>query len=184
MKRIAVDMDEVAADTFGGRIKRYNEVFETSLSPSDFRGKRVFDVIPEAHRDFMKVQMREPGFFVSLGVMEGAQEVVRELTEHYEVFIVTAAMEVPTSFSEKYIWLRTHFPFLDPMNFVFCGHKFVIAADYLVDDHARHFETFPGEGILFDAPHNAGVDVEREGHRRVRSWAEVRELFLNELKAS
>ena len=178
MKRIAIDMDEVTADTFGGRLKRYNKTFSTSLQPNDFTGKRVFDVIPEERRDLMKTQMREPGFFVSLDVIEGAQEVVRELSEHYEVFIVTAAMEVPTSFSEKYIWLRTHFPFIDPMNYVFCGHKFVIAADYLIDDHVRHFETFPGEGILFGAPHNAS----EEGYRRVRSWAEVRELFLNELE--
>ncbi len=184
MKRIAIDMDEVTADTFGGRIKRYNEVFETTLEPSDFTGKRVFDVIPEERRDLMKLHMREPGFFTSLAVMEGAQEVIRELAEHYEVFFVTAAMEVPTSLSEKFIWLRTHFPFIDPMNYVFCGHKFVIAADYLIDDHARHFETFPGEGILFSAPHNADQRANEEGHQRVRSWVEVRELFMNELKAS
>ncbi len=184
MKRIAIDMDEVTADTFGGRVKSYNEAFGTSLEPGDFTGKSVFDVIPEARRDVMKVHMREPGFFTSLGVMEDAPEVIRELTEHYEVFIVTAAMEVPTSFHEKYIWLRTHFPFLEPMNYVFCGHKYVIRADYLIDDHARHFETFSGEGILFDAPHNAAADVDKEDYRRVHSWAEVRELFINELRAS
>ena len=178
MKRIAIDMDEVIADTFGERLKRYNEAFEASFEKDSFRGKNIFDVIPEERRDFMKVQMREPGFFTSLEVMEGAQEAIRELSEHYELFIVTAAMEVPTSFAEKFIWLRTHFPFIDPMNFVFCGHKFVIAADYLIDDHVRHFEDFPAEGILFDAPHNAS----KEGYKRVHSWAEVRELFLNELK--
>ena len=95
-------------------------------------------------------------------------------------FIATAAMEVPTSLGEKYIWLRTHFGFLDPMQYIFCGHKFVIAADYLIDDHTRHLETFPGEGILFGAPHNAGVDAGKESYERVRSWAEVRELFLND----
>ena len=174
MKRIAIDMDEVTADTFGGRLKRYNEAFGTALQKRDFRGRRVFDVIPEARRDAMKLHMREPGFFASLEVIEGAQEAIRELSEHYDVFFVTAAMEVPTSLSEKFIWLRTHFSFIDPMNYVFCGHKFVIAADYLIDDHARHFEIFPGEGILFDAPHNASS----EGYQRVRSWAEVRELLL------
>ena len=180
MKRIAIDMDEVTADTFGGRLKSYNEAFGTSFQKADFRGKRIFDVIPEERRDLMKLHMREPGFFLSLGVMEGAQEVIRELAEHYEIFFVTAAMEVPTSLGEKFIWLRTHFPFISPMNYVFCGHKFVIAADYLIDDHMRHFKDFPGEGVLFDAPHNAN----EEGYQRAHSWAEVRELFMNELQAS
>ena len=179
MQRIAIDMDEVTADTFGARLKRYNETFKTSFEPNDFRGKGLFDIIPEERRDLMRGHMLEPGFFIGLEVVKDAQEVIRELMEHYEIFIVTAAMEVPTSLGEKYIWLRTHFPFVDPMNYVFCGHKFVIAADYLIDDHTKHFETFPGEGILFDAPHNAGVDAGKEGYQRVRSWAEVRELFLS-----
>ena len=93
MKRIAIDMDEVIADTFGARLKRYNETFDASFEPDDFKGKSLFEVIPEEHRDIMKIQMREPGFFIGLEVIQGAQEVIRELSEHYEVFIATAAME-------------------------------------------------------------------------------------------
>ena len=48
--------------------------------------KASFEVIPEERRDIMKIQMREPGFFIGLEVIQGAQEVIRELSEHYEVF--------------------------------------------------------------------------------------------------
>ena len=40
-----------------------------------------------------------------------AQEVVKKLTEQYDVYIATAAMDVPTSFHDKYEWLLEFFPF-------------------------------------------------------------------------
>ena len=54
--------------------------------------------------------------------MPHAQEVVKKLTEQYDVYIATAAMDVPT-FHDKYEWLLEFFPFLDPQQFVFCGRK-------------------------------------------------------------
>ena len=45
--------------------------------------------------------IQAPGFFADLGVADGSREVVRELAERHEVFIASAAMEVPTSFADK-----------------------------------------------------------------------------------
>src|SRR5262249_6949346 len=59
-------------------------------------------------------------------------------------------------------------------NIVFCGDKRIINADYLIDDEARHFAKFRGNGILFSAPHNS-KDVKYE---RVGSWQEIRTKFL------
>ena len=71
---------------------------------------------------------------------------IRELTARHDVFIVTAAMDVPCSFDAKYRWLRQHFPFIPSSNIVFCGDKGVIDADYLIDDRARHFLSFKDAG--------------------------------------
>ena len=38
--------------------------------------------------------LRAPGFFRNLTVMPHAQEVVKKLTEQYDVYIATAAMDV------------------------------------------------------------------------------------------
>ena len=173
-KRIAIDMDDVLADQISARLKRYNEAFDTSFTPDALQGKTLETFAPPERRERVRGFLEEPGFFINLPVMPDAQQVVRELSETYDVFIATAAMEVPNSFREKYIWLRQHFPFLDPMNFIFCGHKFFIDADYLIDDTARHLDTFGGEGILFGGPHN----VDETGYQRVESWAEVREVLL------
>ena len=83
-------------------------------------------------------------------------------------------MEVPTSFAAKFRWLEEHFSFIPASNVVFCGDKSIIRADYLIDDNVHHFENFAGQGILYSAPHNAGI----EGYPRVESWQDVRKMFL------
>ena len=80
--------------------------------------------------------------------MPHAQEVVKKLTEQYDVYIATAAMDVPTSFHDKYEWLLEFFPFLDPQQFVFCGRKCVVKTDYLIDDNPRQLQIFEGEPII------------------------------------
>ncbi|UPL51170.1 hypothetical protein MWH26_02940 [Hymenobacter sublimis] len=99
---------------------------------------------------------------------------MREINQRYELFIASAAMEFPNFFLDKYEWLRRHFPFVPWRNVVFCGDKSILNADYLIDDNAFNFDNFRGEGILFDAPHNA----HETRHRRVHNWQEVGELFL------
>ncbi len=115
-----------------------------------------------------------PGFFADLEVIADSQQVIRELAERYEVFIATAAMDVPSSFADKYAWLRRHFPFIPQSHYVFCGDKSVLDVDVLIDDQSRHFARFPGRSLLFSAPQNAG----EQGYERVGSWQEVRRLLL------
>jgi 5'(3')-deoxyribonucleotidase len=96
------------------------------------------------------------------------------LAERYEVFVASAAMEVPTSFAAKHAWLRDRFPFIPPSHIVFCGDKAVLDVDYLIDDTPRHFERFRGTPILFDAPHNR----HETRFPRATGWADVRRMFL------
>jgi 5'-nucleotidase len=136
-------------------------------------GRLLRDVVPEQYRLLVDELVRAEDFFENLEVMPDAQEVLLKLSHSHDVFITTAAMEVPESFNSKYRWLLRHFPYLSPMNFVFCGDKHIVAADYLIDDNVRHFAKFKGEGILFDAPHNRNV----MGYRRVHNWKEVEAFF-------
>lgn len=175
MATIAVDMDEVVADALGEHLRIYNELVGASMERHHFVGVNFYHAIPAEHLAIAESIVHTEEFFANLEVMEGAQEVLEKLSRNHEVFITTAAMEVPKSFNAKYEWLRKHFPFISTMNYVFCGAKHIIAADYLIDDNARHFKRFKGEGILFDAPHNRNV----QGYQRVLNWKEVDELFSN-----
>jgi 5'(3')-deoxyribonucleotidase len=117
--------------------------------------------------------MIDASFFEALAVLPDCRTVVRELAGRHEVFIASAAMDVPSSFDAKYAWLRRHFPFIPPSHIVFCGDKSVVDADYLIDDRPRHFARFKGTPLLFSAPHNAG----ESRYQRVASWNEVRDFF-------
>ena len=174
MKRIGIDMDEVIADTLGEVITRYNHEYGTAHSKADLAGKRFWETIPVEHRKKMSEFFVDGTIFEDLPLFDHSQDVVLELTGRYEVFITTAAMEVPSSFNAKFRWLARHFPFIKPSHIVFCGHKSVLAVDYLIDDNVRHFDRLGGEGIVFTAPHN----VHETRYRRVSDWLEVREMFL------
>jgi 5'(3')-deoxyribonucleotidase/uncharacterized protein with PQ loop repeat len=170
--RIAIDMDEVMADALSEHVRRYNAAFGSGLTVADLYGRHLEECIPAEHRAAAEA-MLDATFFAELAVMADCQQVVRELMVHYDVFVVTAAMDVPCSFDAKYHWLRRHFPFIPTSNFVFCGDKHIVDADYLLDDRARHFARFKGRPLLFSAPHNAG----EKRYPRVSSWAEVRDVF-------
>ena len=177
-RRIAIDMDEVIADALSAMLAAYNQEFGEALTPGDLRGRHIHAAIPSERRHRIDEYILADGFFRHLSVMPGSQKVIAELSDQYEIFITTAAMEYPTSFTAKYEWLREHFPFIPDSHLVFCGDKSILHADYLIDDNLRHFQRFAGQGIVFTAPHN----VHENGYPRVNHWQEVAALFLPEVK--
>lgn len=172
MKRIAIDMDEVIADFLPKHLAIFNAKYGENVRPDDLLGKKLRDIRPDLVQEIFEI-IREPGFFRDLKPMADSQEVIEELSKSYEIFITTAAMEFPTSFTAKYEWLKEYFGFIDEMNFVFCGDKSIINADFLVDDNVRHFERFPGRGIIFTAPHN----IHEKNYDRIHSWKEAAHYF-------
>jgi 5'(3')-deoxyribonucleotidase len=175
-KRICVDMDEVMADAIAEHLARYNREFQQNLTKEDLRGKRFWQIVPEPHHAVLDDYLRAADFFEDLDVMPDATRVLVELQSHYEVFIASAAMEVPSSFNPKFRWLQRHFPTIPHTHIVFCGDKSILRADYLIDDNPRQLQIFTGTGILYDAPHNANIT----GYTRVRNWLEIESLFLGD----
>jgi 5'(3')-deoxyribonucleotidase len=181
-KIICIDMDEVIADALGEHLVRYNRDFGLNVTPQDLHGKWIWDYIPPTHVDTVAQYMLTDDFFSVLDVMPESQRVIERLQSRYDIFIATAAMEVPSSFTPKFNWLARHFPFIPPTHIVFCGDKSILRGDYLIDDNPRQLKRFsrvqegdsPREGILFTSPANANVT----GFRRVNNWLDVEKLFL------
>ena len=167
-------MDEVMADALSEHLRRYNRHFGEQITPDDLEGKWLWDVASTDRHSVIESQMRSDDFFAVLEVMPEAQRVMQRLQMNYEVYIATAAMEVPTSFEQKFHWLERHFPFIPPSHIVYCGDKGILRADYLIDDNPHQLRRFHGEGILFSSPHNLRV----KGFRRVKDWLDVEKLFL------
>jgi 5'-nucleotidase len=173
--RIAVDMDEVIADTLTRHLSLYNVATGENLTPELIRERGLNAAICPKYREVFESLPHQSGFFDDLGVIPNSQRALQLLSLEFEIFITSAAMEVPFSFNAKFRWLQMNFPFIPTSNIVFCGEKGIINADYLVDDSSRHFARFRGIGILFAAPHNA-----RERARlRANGWDEVVAILMN-----
>lgn len=174
MKRIAIDMDDVLADTTLKIINTINNLlsknysFDELMTNNDARKRFLHDYL--ANNSFLW----EPGFFLDIPVKSLAIETVKKLSEKYEIFIVSAATEFPESLKEKLTWMKQNFPFISWTHIVFCGHKYMIQADYLIDDHEKNLKSFNGTSLLFTAPHNLHIN----GYQRVDSWEAVSSLLL------
>ncbi|MBI5917723.1 MAG: 5'(3')-deoxyribonucleotidase [Bacteroidetes bacterium] len=176
-KRIALDMDEVIADVVPKFLDFYERDFGVRPDRSAWWGKKIYQLPNAAH---IRGYLNEKGFFADLPVMEGSQEVVRWLNDHFDVFAVTAATEFRNSLEDKFDWLDMHFPFIGWQRLVLCGDKRIIQADYMVDDHAWNLASFKGKGLLFTASHN----LDEQRFTRVDDWAAVRAFFEKELETN
>ena len=173
MRRICVDMDEVIADTLSEHLRRYNQEFDESVTADDLAGKGLWEITPLDRQQQQRAFLDAEDFFEDLPLMPGAQEVLKALTARFEIFIATQAMSVPNSLGPKYRWLQRHFPFIPPTNYVFCGNKSILLADYLIDDLPKNLLRFQGTGLLYTAPHN----LLATGFIRVGDWQEVADYF-------
>jgi 5'(3')-deoxyribonucleotidase/uncharacterized protein with PQ loop repeat len=172
--RVAVDMDEVIADALTRHLSLYNRATGENLTPEFIRQVGLEAAIPAKYRAVFYSLPHEDGFFDDLAVIANSQRALQILSSEFDVFITSAAMEVPRSFDAKFRWLREHFSFIPTSNIVFCGDKEIIDADYLIDDRSRHFTGFRGTGILFTAPHNA----REHAQLRANNWDEVLGILM------
>ncbi|MFF2016175.1 5'-3'-deoxyribonucleotidase [Paenibacillus sp. NPDC058177] len=175
MKRIAIDIDEVMADTAISHLELFNLEHGDNVTLEELQGTTLVNIRPE-RREEIESYYESEQFFRQLSVIPDSQKVIRELQKHYEIFIATAAMEVPASFQAKYEWLKEHFSSIPDSHIVFCGDKSIIHADYLIDDNVKQLKRFKGTGILYSAAHN----IFETGYTRVNNWLEVQELLLGE----
>lgn len=174
MLRLTLDMDDVMANTHKKLVNIVLNDFATIYTEKDLYSKGLRELLHPKQLTKLHKIIDSQGFFADIEVMEGAVETVHKLSGFYEIFVATACMEFPTSFNDKFSWLRKHFPFIPWTNVVFCGYKSIIQSDYLIDDHVRNLVAFKGNGVLFTAPHN----LKNNSFKRVSDWKDVSELFL------
>jgi len=173
-KRLLIDMDHVMADITSQYIKWYRDATGTEIPRNELFGKPEDLAFPQP--GLIRQFLHSPGFFRTAAVMADSREVIEELNNMFEVFIVSAAMEFPQSLIEKYEWFHEHFPFIKWQQIIFCGAKKPISGDFMIDDHFKNLNNFNGEKLLFTAPHNMHIDMEE--YTRVNSWMEVRHLLM------
>ena len=110
-----------------------------------------------------------PGIFSLMDPMPGAVEAVRELSEHYDVYILsTAPWNNLTAYSDKIQWLTKHFGDLFKKRVIVTHCKNLCDGDYLVDDRAKNGASeFSGEWVQF-------------GTERYPDWEEVTRYLISQ----
>ena len=174
IQRIAIDIDEVLADTVSRFLEWYERDYGIRITRDELFNKKLRQIVPEEHYETVRQYPHQKGFFADLPLIPNGRETVIKLAERYEIFIVTAAMQFRHSLDDKYVWLEKHFDFIHWDHQVFCGDKSIIRADCMIDDHDFNLKNFTGRRILFSAPHNQWVT----DYERVNSWKEVADLLL------
>ena len=169
-----VDMDEVIADAYMAHIDIYNADFSENLTIDECFGKEVWQCVPEARQESVRMHASRDGFFRDLKPIADSREVLEALAGQYELYIASAAMQYPKSLKEKSDWLDKFFPFIHWKNRILCGDKHILKGDILIDDRSYNLQKFDGRQLLFTSPHN----VNSNGYERVNSWEEVARKLL------
>ena len=172
--RLAIDMDEVIADANARHAQWLIAEHGYEWSAAEIAGASLKTLASDEHNLGWEQKLEAGDVFGTFEVMPGSKRALATLSEHFDIFITTAAMDHPASCGPKFAWMQEHFPQISPMNIVFCGDKSIVAADLLVDDNVRHFTRFKGQGVLFSAPHNLEVDWSF----RVAGWDDATERLI------
>ena len=92
-----------------------------------------------------------PGIFDDLPPMEGAIFAFKELSEHYDCYILsTAPWGNPQAWMDKRIWVEKYLGKESHKRLILSHNKHLNMGDYLIDDRlANGSEKFTGEHIHF-----------------------------------
>ena len=150
--RILFDADDVAETLLEGWVKTLNERYGTTASVED-----VTDWDISVAQEYLK----------------------RLYDEGHELYMVTAT-DYRTC-RVKIERILELFPFLDANHIIIAHNKQMIKGDVLIDDGPHNLINGPYFRILFDQPHNRGINEKKYGMYRAVSWEQVYQLIHENL---
>jgi 5'(3')-deoxyribonucleotidase len=177
---LGIDCDDVLNNLITKWLELYNHDYNDNLTKTDVTdwntskfvkpecGKKIFDYLLT---DGLFDRMVTPPPF--------AVETTKFLVNHFEVYIVSSCM--PETFLPKVNFIKQYYPHINPNNFIACHDKYLINADYLIDDYHENLRNFRGNKILMNAPYNQNIDFEDEVIR-VNNWVDIYQWFRQEVE--
>lgn len=178
--RILIDADDVAETLVAGWVKALNRKYGTTATIDDVTDWDVSKTFPTLTKEQVYSVLQEDELWANLTPMPGAQEYMQKLhDEGHEIYIVTA-----TDFRTcrvKMLRILELFPFLDAEHVIIAHNKQMVRGDVLIDDGPHNLVNGQYFRILFDRPHNRGIDEKKYGMYRATSWEEAYQLIHENL---
>lgn len=186
-KTLMIDMDEVIVKG------RFADFLNEFLGDVDFNKLSGFDrqeLIKGKEEEFKKVyQFRslyknDDGTFIE--PLPYCREVLEELQYYYQLFVETSyiwkydVIDASTNLKNKYEYLRSTLPFINPNNYIFITDKSKIQFDIGIDDRAKNLRSCD-QKILFTEFRNEKITDEElaaDGLVRANDWLDVKKLLL------
>lgn len=191
---IAVDIDEVLADTVNTFCDIYNKKYKTKIKRQDFYNFKWWEIIG-VDKSIFKEQfihlIRQEHLFEKIPVKAGALAGMSELKQNHALIIVTGRPKALAEITKN--WLKRNFKdIFKSINFTreqilepSIESKFSVCkrlkAQLLIEDEIDNATECASNGLtalLFDAPWNQQV-AESDRIIRVHSWSEITNWINN-----
>lgn len=186
-KSIMIDMDEVIV------VGIFSEFLTEFLGEVDFEklnGQNRQDLIRGKEEEFKKIYKyknlykNDRGDYIES--LPDCVNVVKELNEKYDVYIVTAyvwkenVIDAATNLKNKFEYLHYWFPFIDTNNFIFMSNKTKIKYDIGIDDRTSNLENCNKKLLFTEFRNKKLTDEELESRKiiRVNNWLDVKRELL------
>lgn len=170
--RILFDADDVAETLLEGWVK--------TLSVENVTDWDISVAFPTLTKQQIYGVLQEDEVWANLTPMPGAQEYLKRLyDEGHELYMVTAT-DYRTC-RVKIERILELFPFLDANHIIIAHNKQMIKGDVLIDDGPHNLIDGPYFRILFDQPHNRGINEKKYGMYRAVGWEQVYQLIHENL---
>lgn len=186
-KSIMIDMDEVIVV---GNFSNYLIEFLGKVDFEKLHSQYRQDLIKGREDEFRKIYKYQNLYKNNkndyVEPLPNCVEVIKELNEKYEVFIVTTyiwkedVIDAATNLKNKFEYLHYWFPFIDINNFIFITDKTKIKYDIGIDDRVLNLENCDKK-LLFTEFRNKKLteeELKNKGIIRVNNWLDVKKELM------
>lgn len=183
--RILIDVDGVSADYSHGFVTVCNRLFGTTHTAADITQWDTAAALglSAEQADACYQEIRKPGFALSLHLLPGARESVRQLQKDHDVYFVTTPFRGAKSdhvswSADREHWLRDHFG-AGSDRIIHTSAKHIVTGDVFVDDKPENVRAWQehnpsGFGLLWYQPYN----WDQRGELPVcHSWAHLFDIL-------
>lgn len=182
-KRLMIDMDDVITI---GTFKEQIEDFIGHPIDTEKTGYFLQNALEDRKEEFFHKGPLD--MYEDAPLLDNAYEVIKELNEKYEVYLVSSYVIPDAHYQEgnhlkyKMEYLQKRLPFIKTEQIIFSNIKTIMNFDIAIDDSIRHLENAKMK-IMFNAFHNGNIsdeELKEKGIIKVNNWLEIKKLLLED----